>query len=99
MAAVPYTWEEVRQVRYLAGDGLTDPQIERKTGIPARRVKGIRTKHRIESPWKISTRRKGSAPLTDAELAQLRAAVGWRPDFDYAADDLAHARREAVSVS
>lgn len=86
MAVVPYTREEIGQVRALADEGLTDPQIEARTGIPARRVKGIRHKHQIESPWAISNRRK--APLTPAELAWCRAQVGWRgPDFDYAADD------------
>lgn len=98
MANVPYSPQEVAQVRRLATDGLTDQQIGRHTGIPPRRVKGIRHKHRIETPWRISTRRRGSAPLTDVEVAALRRAVGWRPGFDYAADDMAHARREAVGA-
>lgn len=99
MANVPYSPAEVAQVRRLAGEGLTDTQIGRRTGIPPRRVKGIRHKNKIETPWHISTRRRGSAPLTDIEVAALRRQVNWRPGFDYAKDDMRHNAREAVTFA
>lgn len=90
--APPYTREEIRTVRRLADDGLNDRQIEDKTGIPMRRVKGIRTKHGIESPYLANRKREYRRLLHPEELAYLRRLVGFRPGHDYAKD-------EAVSVS
>lgn len=94
----PYSREEIATVRRLAGDGLNDSQIEAKTGIPARRVKGIRHKNRIESPYLGNRKATYRKILTPAELAYLRRAVGFRPGYDYAKDEDGHGTRGAVAA-
>lgn len=85
----PYSQDEIATVRRLADDGLNDTQIERETGMPARRVKGIRTKHKIESPYLTNRKLTYRTLLTPEELAYLRRLVGFRPGHDYAKDEAA----------